>query len=102
MFDRMIQSSWETGGEIMVQLKTHPDDRFKGKVLEIDAEFFTLFHSGDGCGVHWAFKREDVAFCGLVVALPSDGASGEHDPLGARLHPPSSIKNPPPEEESLP
>jgi hypothetical protein len=26
--------------------------------------------SGPGGGVHWAFKRADIAFVGLVVELP--------------------------------
>lgn len=73
-FDLLLKTAHENGAEIMVQLKNYCGDPYKGKVLELFEETFTLFHSGVSGGVLWSFSKADVAFCGLIVALPAIAA----------------------------
>ena len=70
MFTKILETAHESGAEVLVQLKGFCYDQYKGRVLELDKEYFSLFHSGNGGGVHWAFKREDIAFVGLIIELP--------------------------------
>lgn len=70
MFNKILDTAHQSGAEVLVHLKDFCCEPFKGRVLEMDQEYFSLFHSGPGGGVHWAFKLEDVAFCGLVLELP--------------------------------
>jgi len=70
MFNKILQTAHETGAEILLQLKDFCCEQYKGRVLELDEEYFSLFHSGPGGGVHWVFKRADIAFVGLIVELP--------------------------------
>ncbi len=71
MFERVLKTAFESGGDVLVQLQS---ERYKGRVLELSDEYFTLFHSGTGGGVLWVFRLADIAYCGLVVELPSDVA----------------------------
>ena len=71
MFDKILESAHGSGGDVLVQIKNHCCEQYRGRVQDLDAEYFTLFHSGPGGGVLWAFKREDIAFCGLIVEFPS-------------------------------
>lgn len=70
MFGKILETAYESGAEVIVQLKEFCCDQYKGRVLDLNNEFFSIFHSGSGGGVHWAFKRDDIAFIGLVVELP--------------------------------
>jgi hypothetical protein len=70
-FDPLLKTAHDNGAEIMVQLKDFCGDPYKGKVLELFDDTFTLFHSGISGGVLWSFSKADVAFCGLIVELPS-------------------------------
>lgn len=38
--------------------------------MELDTDYFSLFHSGTSGGVYWVFQLADVAFIGLVVDPP--------------------------------
>ncbi len=71
MFDHILRTAHESGGEVLVQLKSNCCEQYKGRILNLDSKHFTLFHSGPGGGVLWAFKRKDIAYCGLVVELPA-------------------------------
>ncbi len=70
MFDKILETAHNTGTEIIVQVKDVCCDRYRGRVLELTEDYFSLFNSGTNGGVHWAFKRESIAFIGLVVKLP--------------------------------
>ena len=71
-FDPLLKTAHDNGAEIMIQLKEFCCDPYKGKILELHNDSFTLFHSGPGGGVLWSFSKTDVAFCGLVVELPEN------------------------------
>jgi hypothetical protein len=70
-FDPLLKTAHDNGAEIMIQLKDFCGDPYKGKILELSEDAFTLFHSGSGGGVLWSFSKADVAFCGLIVELPA-------------------------------
>ncbi|MEM0952475.1 MAG: hypothetical protein AAGI66_10105 [Cyanobacteria bacterium P01_H01_bin.74] len=86
MFDKILKTAHETGAEVMVQLKDFCYDQYKGRILEVSPDYFSLFHSGPGGGVHWAFKREDIAFIGLIVELP-DPKQTILSPIDAMVEP---------------
>lgn len=70
MFDKILETAHDTGAEVMVQLNCSGYEQYVGRVLELEQEYFSLFHSGYGGGVHWAFKRSDISFIGLIVDPP--------------------------------
>jgi hypothetical protein len=70
MFDVMLKTAFENGNELIVQMKGCGPDPFKGKILDLNANFFTLFHSANDGGVLWAFKQEDIGCIGLLVETP--------------------------------
>jgi hypothetical protein len=70
MFDRILRTAMESGGEVIVETK-YACDGLKGKVLDFDGTHFTLFHNGTGGGMLWVVRVEDIACCGLVVDVPS-------------------------------
>ncbi len=72
MFSQILQAAHDSGGEILVQIKGNPCEQYRGRIQDLTDQFFTLFHSGMAGGVLWAFKQEDIAFCGLVVNPPAD------------------------------
>lgn len=96
LFNHILKTAHESGGEILVQLKEYCCDPYKGRVLDLSDDMFSLFHSGPGGGVLWAFRREDIAFCGLVVELPTPLTTLEAPPANeATPKPkPSSTSNP--------
>lgn len=69
---KLLTMAYESGAEVMVQLKVGCSHAFQGRVQSIASDGFSLFHSGKAGGVLWAFQLEDVATCGLVVELPSE------------------------------
>jgi hypothetical protein len=69
MFDRLLKTALDSGGEVIVETKYYCDG-VKGRVLDFDGTHFTVFHSGTAGGMLWAFRIEDVAHCGLVLELP--------------------------------
>jgi hypothetical protein len=70
MFTKMLQTALDSGKDIIVETKYYCDG-VKGKVLDFDGEYFTLFHNGTGGGMLWAFRVEDVAYCGLLIDVPT-------------------------------
>jgi hypothetical protein len=70
MFDRLLQTALDTGGEVIVQTR-YDCDGVKGRVLDFDGKHFSVFHSGTGGGMLWVFRLIDVAYCGLVLELPT-------------------------------
>ncbi|WP_373531919.1 hypothetical protein [Vampirovibrio sp.] len=70
-FDPLLKTAYDNGAEIMIQLKDFCGNPYQGKVLALNEDAFTLFHSGLGGGVLWSFAKADVAFCGLIVELPA-------------------------------
>ncbi|MEB3245812.1 MAG: hypothetical protein VKJ06_07505 [Vampirovibrionales bacterium] len=69
MFDKLLKNALDTGAEVIVETR-FCGDALRGRVLDFDGEGFTIFHSGTGGGVLWAFKLADVAYCGLIVERP--------------------------------
>lgn len=72
MFRAMIASAFDAGSTVAIYLRGAPDQRFQGSVQDVSAEAFALYHSGDGCGWHWAFCFTDVVAVGLLTPLPAD------------------------------
>lgn len=88
MFEKILKTAHDSGGEVLVQIKNHGCEQFKGRVQELNSDCFTLFHSGPEGGVLWAFKREDIAFCGLIVELPQQlGGMSINDRPSSELYP---------------
>lgn len=70
MFEPILKSAYESGAEIIVQLKHYCCEQYQGRILELSDNTFNLFHSGPGGGMLWTFLIKDIAFCGVVVDLP--------------------------------
>ncbi|WP_303673444.1 hypothetical protein [Vampirovibrio chlorellavorus] len=71
-FDPLLKTAHDSGAEVMIQLRELCCDPYKGKITTLNADDFTLFHSGTDGGVLWSFLKKDVAFCGLLVERPDD------------------------------
>ncbi|MBY0449447.1 MAG: hypothetical protein K2X01_02320 [Cyanobacteria bacterium] len=72
LIQHLLHQAFESGKELLVQLKTPGTDLYQGKILDLQEDSFTLFHSGRDGGVLWAFNRSDVDHCGLIIDLPDD------------------------------
>lgn len=70
MLKTLLANAHHSGSEVLITLKTPPQDQFKGRIFELTDTALTLFHSGTGGGVLWAFELQDIAYGGLVVELP--------------------------------
>jgi hypothetical protein len=70
MFDRLLKTALDTGAEVIVETK-YECNGVKGRVLDFDGQHFSIFHSGTDGGMLWVFRLVDVAYCGLVLELPS-------------------------------
>lgn len=80
MFNELLQTAYDTGGDVMVQLRESCcSEQYRGRVVALDEGYFSLLHSGPRGGVRWAFRREDIAFCGLVLAVPNPFSDSEED-----------------------
>lgn len=71
MFETLLKSALETGGEIFVYLKGF-NNPFRGRVMDLDNDHFTLFQNGRHGTVLWAFRLPDVTSCGLLVGPPGE------------------------------
>lgn len=88
MFDKILKTALDSGGEVFVETKYYCDG-VKGRVLDFDGAQFTIFHNGPGGGMLWAFRVEDIAYCGLVIELPTS-LSELSEPIGDEKNSPES------------
>lgn len=70
MFTRMIETAFETGGELALYVRSVPGVRFHGRVQDLDGEHLALYFSGEDEGWLWTFRLEDVTACALIVNRP--------------------------------
>ena len=70
LMQRLLETAYQTGEDVVVQLKQANGETYRGRVQDLDDEGFTLFHSGRQGGILWAFARADVATVGLLVGVP--------------------------------
>ncbi len=71
MFCKILTMALESAGEVIVETK-YTGHGVRGRVMDFDGKSFTLFHSGNGGGMLWVFRLDDLAHCGLILDLPSD------------------------------
>lgn len=72
MFERILQAAFDSGSEVIIQIKDFCCDSYQGRIQNLtDDGYFSLFHSGPKGGVLWTFKIADIAFCGQVIEIPS-------------------------------
>lgn len=80
LYRPLLESSRDSGCEVIVALR-HPEvDSFQGRILSVNEADFTLFHSGVAGGVLWTFSLADVAYCGQLVALPQFDSDVTEEP----------------------
>jgi hypothetical protein len=85
MFEKLLNSAFEAGGEVFVYMNGF-NNPLKGRVQDIDGEYFTFFQSGKAGTILWAFRMSDVLSCGLLVGPPIQDApilSNETDDVEA-------------------
>lgn len=71
MYKKLLQTTMDSGNEMIVSLKNVACDTFQGRILDVSDDCFSMFHSGPEGGILWLFKIEDIHHCGLVVDLPT-------------------------------
>ncbi len=76
MFDKLLQSAFNTGGEVFVYLSGFSSP-FRGRITDINDECFSLFQNGRYGTVIWAFRKVDLISCGLLVGPPSEEGNVE-------------------------
>lgn len=70
MFRKLLQSAFDGGGEVFIYMNGF-NNPLRGRVQDIDDEFFTFFQNGRSGTVLWAFRVDDILSCGLIVSPPS-------------------------------
>ena len=74
MFKQLLQSAYESGGDVFVYMQGFGNP-LRGRVQDMQDEYFTLFQSGKQGTILWAFKLSDVLSCGLLVGPPIEQVS---------------------------
>lgn len=69
MFDQLLASAFDSGGEVFVYMKGF-NSPLRGRIQDINGEFFTLFQNGKFGTILWAFRFSDIISCGLLVGPP--------------------------------
>jgi hypothetical protein len=69
MFEKLLKSAFDSGGEVFVYMNgfNHP---LRGRVQDMDGDYFTLFQNGRSGTILWAFRLHDMLSCGLLVGPP--------------------------------
>jgi len=74
MFEKLLKSAFDSGGEVFVYINGF-NNPLRGRIQDIDGEFFTFFQSGKNGTILWAFRMSDVLSCGLLVGPPIQEAA---------------------------
>jgi hypothetical protein len=77
MFEKFLKTAFDSGSDAFVFINgfAHP---LRGRVQDLEEDYFTFFQSGRSNGtVLWAFRKEDILSCGLIVGPPSAGDGSE-------------------------
>lgn len=69
MFEKLLKSAFDSGGEVFVYMNGFGNP-LRGRVQDIEGEYFTLFQNGRFGTILWAFRLADVLSCGLLVGPP--------------------------------
>jgi hypothetical protein len=70
MIRKALNSAFETGSDVLIFLRGFPE-AFKGRVQDIDDEYFSLLQSSKSSSVLLVFQLKDVLSCGLLLAPPT-------------------------------
>lgn len=73
MFEKLLKSAFDAGGEAFVYMNGF-NNPLRGRIQDIDGEYFTFFQSGKNGTILWAFRMSDVLSCGLLVGPPIQDA----------------------------
>ena len=79
---RAVQHAFDTGAHLSVLLRSLPESRFSGQVVDVAEDAFSLTYISEGGAWRWSFAFDDVSAVGL--RLPPPTAAG-HAP-GCRHH----------------
>ncbi|WP_373531602.1 hypothetical protein [Vampirovibrio sp.] len=71
MFEMLLKSAFESGGDVFVFMHGFSSP-LRGRVQDLNDEFFTFFQTGKQGNVLWAFRISDMISCGLLVGPPLD------------------------------
>lgn len=71
MFEMLLKSAFEAGGEVFVYMNGFSNP-LRGRVQDLNSDFFTFFQSGKQGNVLWAFRISDMISCGLLVGPPGE------------------------------
>jgi hypothetical protein len=75
MFYTFLEKASESGYDVLVEMK-ESCQRYRGRIMEVSKEAFTLFHSGSEGGVLWLLSLSEVSSCGLLLPGPEPEALG--------------------------
>jgi hypothetical protein len=71
MFEKLLNSAFDAGADVFVYMNGFGNP-LRGRVQDIEGEYFTLFQNGKAGTVLWAFRLSDVLSCGLLVGPPQE------------------------------
>lgn len=74
MFEKLLKSAFDSGGDVFVYMNGF-NNPLRGRVQDIDGDYFTFFQNGKAGTVLWAFRISDILSCGLLVGPPIGEAS---------------------------
>jgi hypothetical protein len=78
MFEKLLKSAFDGGGEVFVYMNGFSNP-LRGRIQDMGDDYFTFFQNGRNGTILWAFRLEDVLSCGLIVGPPSLGDEEESD-----------------------
>ena len=69
MFEKLLKSAFDDGGEMFVFMKGFSNP-LRGRIQDLEADYFSFFQNGKHGTVLWAFRKKDLLSCGLLVGPP--------------------------------
>ena len=70
MFEKLLNSAYEGGNEVFILMRGF-NNPLRGRVQNIEGDYFSFFQNGKHGTVLWAFRQRDILSCGLLLGLPS-------------------------------
>jgi hypothetical protein len=69
MFEKLLRSAFDGGSEVFVFIKGF-NNPLRGRVQDMEGDYFSFFQNGKNGTILWAFRKKDVLSCGLLVGPP--------------------------------
>ncbi len=65
MLKKYLREAYDNSYEVIIQLDYCCNARFTGRIMDLDDEYFQLFHMSELNSMSWVFKIKDIRYIGI-------------------------------------